>query len=132
MNNLNSVLFEGVVKAISDTDGITMGGITMDVVSQRWERQGRNIINKLVTFPVRIEGKKLLESMRIQKLCVGKAVRVVGRLENCFILAEHVEIRHGMWKIPEETSIKDTDCKDGEDTSADWEEPDGLGRTDGW
>ena len=118
MNNLNSVLIEGVV-----TD-YRQGEREVKIASQRWYRSGNTFKNKITVVPIRMDNDKL-RSLVEHRLVKGTGVRVVGRLDDYigsqgrvfYIDAEHIEVQKE-YPIPEEKTLTEEECLDGEDVSA--------------
>ncbi len=105
MNNLNSVLIEGVLKQdpkmVIEDNGRTTAELTIS--SERNYKQNDEYHKEVSLFDIRVFGRQA--EVCSEHLTKGRGVRIVGRLKqelvgddgdvrsNVFIIAEHVEFK---------------------------------------
>jgi hypothetical protein len=99
MNNLNSILLEGVIDGTPRLYGKGKGkGCSFALSSLRHVREGESIKKQETRVGVMLRGK--LAEAAAEQAMDGRGARVVGRLANTergggiYIEAEHVEYRH--------------------------------------
>lgn len=106
MNNLNSIIVEGIMKDVHSHDTPHGKLVTFSIdVLRTYKKADGTKVDETSTFPVECWGK-LAEHVAADSLSEGRGVRIVGRLkqkqwEGCggvkrsavIVVAEHIELK---------------------------------------
>lgn len=106
MSNLNSVLIEGVLinEPSQPTENYKISDFT--ILTVRFYKDEDSVVQREEnTF--RIETRGRLAEVVSEMLHVGRGVRVVGRITNMGIAAEHIEFKP-VYKSPVDTDQVET------------------------